>query len=367
MISVGIISILLFTAVYVGPAISAKNISIITGEGNENKNLVSLGDEQVPEEYIEQFNGLLTSIVDNDGKAFEAQLIGLYAGIEEDFKGVQLDLEEIYGSKFTNAMDILFGIETTPDVLSAESDAMKKINNIRKDVLSKSDKDSYAGQLKEAKEMDISFEDFPADFDAETYAQEIKQIINENKAMNELSGFVIDKINDGKNDSLDLLKLVLQILWIVVWTGSSFLPGFTTVTAVVGMAVSILVGAAIALALEEVGVTGGIADVIRSLFPSWNAMSELAYEGAISFIVGGIVFTSYILAFTATRVVKFLTAPAVAIAVLVGIHVVIEDLKKKEGKPRSAEFSTLDMPLIKIILSRFLQKFTAFKAVFNLM
>ena len=156
MATIAVTSILLLTAVFVVPSTGAKNISIINKQYNRNSKTAILGDEDVPPEYMNQFNGLLESIVSDDGESFKEQLIDLYVGID-DFEGAYVDLGQLYGSLFVHKLNVILGIDDPVDTYDAESNAMEKINEIKNSFLSANGESDYINNLEDAKEMDITF------------------------------------------------------------------------------------------------------------------------------------------------------------------------------------------------------------------
>ena len=350
---------LLIATILVMPIITAEktNASAKTVETNEISDDIST--QNTPHYYKQNMVELFSSIKADNSEYFEDHLLALY---EEE--GVRADFSELYGSKFVEYVDNLFsGHSYNPNFVGY----IDLVRTSKKNQLT-----SFKYLLEEAIVKDISY----ADFDDGLHKIDSTQAENiYNDVKTEIDnipnfGGVMDKLrhyDDEEGNELDPLKVVLWVLWIAAWTGSSMLPVFNKIVPfVVSIVVGVVIGAVVALALDEIGVIDGIADKLRDIMGSVSpGLSELDYEGALSFIIGGIAFSAYFLAYQTTRVTKFFSAAGVALAGLVIVDLVVDELRKQGSKSKSMDrLLPFKMPLLNALLSNLLRKLTTLKVKF---
>ncbi len=373
----GTIALILSATLAIMPTIGATNVNILNNPKVSSLDITPTID--VPEEFVTEYNNFIIDI--NNGQLSKERLITLYNGID-NFEGARADLRELFGSILVINLDILFGLGGFSDPSSSDIDAMISTDNTRKayeNSATYGKESSIAEKFKEAKEDEITFEDFDnidsdkfdtETFDPETIHSDIIEFLDqpENSHLKTLIQNSCDALNEKKDDDMDIwdiATLVLIALWCIAWSGASMLPGWSPLPQVIGLLVGFGVACAVTLALDEAGVTDGIADVIRSLFPG-SGLENLDYEGTISFIFGSITFVLYFIAFESTRIVKIGSGAVVFLGILIAIPILIDELKKKSGKSKpiltiiSKRFTVLND-----ILTRLLSRLTKMSVIFT--
>lgn len=376
---IGIIALILSATMAIMPTIGAANVNMLNNPTVSSLDLTP--NEDVPEEFIIEYNDFLKDI--NNGILREERLIKIYDGIGYlDFEGARTDLTFLFGPILTDNLDTILKTNGVGDSPLDDINAMISTDEIRKSHENSAEygKDSSVGEkFVEAKEDKITFDDFdnidadkfdPVTFNPEAVYNDIMNFLNnpENSHLKTLLQNSCDALNEKKDDDMDiwdLATLILIGLWCVAWSGASMLPGWSPLPQVIGLLVGFGVASAVSLALDEAGVTDGIADVIRSLFPG-SGLEQLDYEGTISFIFGAITFVLYFLTFEATRLVKVGSGALVFLGILIAIPLLIDELKKKINT--SKPFLTIlseRFTLLNNILTHILSRLSKISVIFN--